>query len=119
MLDEDPQLMERRIQIAKRLELYISARDDIDAVCWNSENQGENIEVGIKTVDWANIKGDPVTARSSASFDDPSGQESWLVEEKLWPKYGGDQAVDGEDLRGKEEPFGDDNWSEKAMNNGD
>ncbi|KAH1074251.1 hypothetical protein J1N35_026579 [Gossypium stocksii] len=34
MLDEDPQLMERRIQIAKRLELYISARDDIDAVCW-------------------------------------------------------------------------------------
>ncbi|MFQ6637426.1 hypothetical protein Gotur_013937, partial [Gossypium turneri] len=25
------------------------------------------IEVGIKTVDWANIKGDPVTARSSAS----------------------------------------------------
>ncbi|TYJ05453.1 hypothetical protein E1A91_A12G165400v1 [Gossypium mustelinum] len=34
MLDEDPQLMDRRIQIAKRLELYISARDDIDAVCW-------------------------------------------------------------------------------------
>ncbi|KAK8265389.1 hypothetical protein V6Z12_D12G175300 [Gossypium hirsutum] len=34
MLDEDPQLMERRIQIAKRLELYISSRDDIDAVCW-------------------------------------------------------------------------------------
>ncbi|MBA0689125.1 hypothetical protein Goari_006865, partial [Gossypium aridum] len=63
MLDEDPQLMERRIQIAKRLELYISARDDIDAVCWNSEN----IEVGIKMVDWANIKGDPVTAGSSAS----------------------------------------------------
>ncbi|MBA0656478.1 hypothetical protein Goklo_008828, partial [Gossypium klotzschianum] len=31
MLDEDPQLMERRIQIAKRLELYISSRDDIDA----------------------------------------------------------------------------------------
>ncbi|MBA0592801.1 hypothetical protein Gorai_009773, partial [Gossypium raimondii] len=54
MLDEDPQLMERRIQIAKRLELYISSRDDIDAV-------------GIKTVDWANIKGDPVIARSSTS----------------------------------------------------
>ncbi|MFQ6637425.1 hypothetical protein Gotur_013940 [Gossypium turneri] len=34
MLDEDPQLIERRIQIAKRLELYISARDDIDAVRW-------------------------------------------------------------------------------------
>ncbi|OMO60698.1 hypothetical protein CCACVL1_23939 [Corchorus capsularis] len=34
MLDEDPQLMERRTQIAKRLELYKSARDDIDAVSW-------------------------------------------------------------------------------------
>ncbi|OMO93958.1 hypothetical protein COLO4_16600 [Corchorus olitorius] len=34
MLDEDPQLMERRTQIAKRLELYKSARDDIDAVAW-------------------------------------------------------------------------------------
>lgn len=34
MLDEDPQLMERRTQIAKRLELYKQARDDIDAVAW-------------------------------------------------------------------------------------
>ncbi|KAK8512690.1 hypothetical protein V6N12_030106 [Hibiscus sabdariffa] len=34
MLDEDPQLMERRTQIAKRLELYKSARDEIDAVAW-------------------------------------------------------------------------------------
>ncbi|XP_022776487.1 dynamin-related protein 1C isoform X2 [Durio zibethinus] len=34
MLDEDPQLMERRTQIAKRLELYKSARDEIDSVAW-------------------------------------------------------------------------------------
>ncbi|XVF85457.1 hypothetical protein PTKIN_Ptkin17bG0119400 [Pterospermum kingtungense] len=34
MLDEDPQLMERRNQIAKRLELYKSARDEIDSVAW-------------------------------------------------------------------------------------
>lgn len=34
MLDEDPQLMERRTQISKRLELYKSARDEIDAVAW-------------------------------------------------------------------------------------
>ncbi|XP_028752506.1 dynamin-related protein 1C [Neltuma alba] len=34
MLDEDPALMERRTQIAKRLELYKQARDDIDAVAW-------------------------------------------------------------------------------------
>lgn len=34
MLDEDPVLMEKRIQIAKRLELYKQARDDIDAVAW-------------------------------------------------------------------------------------
>ncbi|XVE74632.1 hypothetical protein DITRI_Ditri12bG0032800 [Diplodiscus trichospermus] len=34
MLDEDPQLMEKRTQIAKRLELYKSARDEIDAVAW-------------------------------------------------------------------------------------
>ncbi|KAK5783823.1 hypothetical protein PVK06_038338 [Gossypium arboreum] len=30
-------------------------------------------------------------------FDDPSGQESWLVEEKLWPKYGGDSTMDSGD----------------------
>ena len=32
MLDEDPQLMEKRTQIAKRLEFYKAARDEIDAV---------------------------------------------------------------------------------------
>ncbi|XP_031502702.1 phragmoplastin DRP1E-like [Nymphaea colorata] len=34
LLDEDPALMERRQQCAKRLELYKSARDEIDAVSW-------------------------------------------------------------------------------------
>ncbi|KAF9626411.1 hypothetical protein IFM89_033230 [Coptis chinensis] len=34
MLDEDPALMERRLQCAKRLELYKSARDEIDSVSW-------------------------------------------------------------------------------------
>lgn len=34
MLDEDPSLMEKRNQIAKRLELYKQARDDIDSVAW-------------------------------------------------------------------------------------
>ncbi|CAK9311359.1 unnamed protein product [Citrullus colocynthis] len=34
MLDEDPALMERRTTIAKRLELYKSARDEIDSVAW-------------------------------------------------------------------------------------
>ncbi|KAA8529767.1 hypothetical protein F0562_034133 [Nyssa sinensis] len=34
MLDEDPSLMERRETIAKRLELYKSARDEIDSVAW-------------------------------------------------------------------------------------
>ncbi|XP_047310533.1 phragmoplastin DRP1C-like [Impatiens glandulifera] len=34
MLDEDPALMERRQQIGKRLELYKSARDEIDSVAW-------------------------------------------------------------------------------------
>jgi hypothetical protein len=34
MLDEDPALMERRTQIAKRLELYRAACDEIDAVAW-------------------------------------------------------------------------------------
>ncbi|OAY63986.1 Dynamin-related protein 1E [Ananas comosus] len=34
MLDEDPALMERRQQCAKRLELYKSARDEIDSVSW-------------------------------------------------------------------------------------
>ncbi|OMO90157.1 hypothetical protein COLO4_19325 [Corchorus olitorius] len=34
MLDEDPALMERRLQCAKRLELYKAARDEIDSVSW-------------------------------------------------------------------------------------
>lgn len=34
MLDEDPSLMERRQQCAKRLELYKSARDEIESVSW-------------------------------------------------------------------------------------
>ncbi|KAI9088983.1 hypothetical protein K1719_029262 [Acacia pycnantha] len=35
LLGEDPVLMERRQQCAKRLELYRSARDEIDAVSWS------------------------------------------------------------------------------------
>ncbi|KAM0935469.1 putative dynamin stalk domain, dynamin, GTPase region, GTPase effector domain, Dynamin superfamily [Dioscorea sansibarensis] len=34
LLDEDPALMDRRVQCAKRLELYKSARDEIDSVAW-------------------------------------------------------------------------------------
>ncbi|XAR63309.1 hypothetical protein NMG60_11023202 [Bertholletia excelsa] len=34
LLDEDPALMERRQQCAKRLELYKAARDEIDSVLW-------------------------------------------------------------------------------------
>eukprot|EP00252_Welwitschia_mirabilis_P022576 TRINITY_DN6142_c0_g1_i1.p1 TRINITY_DN6142_c0_g1~~TRINITY_DN6142_c0_g1_i1.p1 ORF type:complete len:616 (-),score=86.79 TRINITY_DN6142_c0_g1_i1:289-2136(-) len=34
LLDEDPQLMERREACAKRLELYKNARDEIDSVAW-------------------------------------------------------------------------------------
>ena len=34
MLDEDPKLMEGRIQCAKRLELYKTARDEMDSVSW-------------------------------------------------------------------------------------
>ncbi|XAR63682.1 hypothetical protein NMG60_11023708 [Bertholletia excelsa] len=34
MLDEDPSLMGKREQIAKRLELFKSARDEIDSVAW-------------------------------------------------------------------------------------
>ena len=34
MLDEDPALMERRVQLFKRLELFKQARDEIDAVAW-------------------------------------------------------------------------------------
>ncbi|CAI8609467.1 unnamed protein product [Vicia faba] len=35
LLDEDSVLMERRQQCFKRLKLYKSARDEIDAVCWS------------------------------------------------------------------------------------
>ncbi|KAL6505866.1 Phragmoplastin drp1c [Orobanche hederae] len=34
MLDEDPSLMAKREALAKRLELYKSARDEIDSVAW-------------------------------------------------------------------------------------
>ncbi|KAK6121601.1 hypothetical protein DH2020_044660 [Rehmannia glutinosa] len=34
LLDEDPALMERRQQCAKRLELYKKARDEVDSVSW-------------------------------------------------------------------------------------
>ncbi|KZV57956.1 dynamin-related protein 1E [Dorcoceras hygrometricum] len=34
LLDEDPALMEKRLQYAKRLELYKKARDEIDSVSW-------------------------------------------------------------------------------------
>ncbi|PSS24843.1 Dynamin-related protein like [Actinidia chinensis var. chinensis] len=34
LLDEDPALMERRQQCVKRLELYKSARDEIDSISW-------------------------------------------------------------------------------------
>ena len=34
LLDEDPALMERRVECAKRLELYKKARDEIDSVSW-------------------------------------------------------------------------------------
>lgn len=34
LLDEDPALMDRRLECAKRLELYKKARDEIDAVAW-------------------------------------------------------------------------------------
>lgn len=34
LLDEDPAIMQRRISLAKRLELYRSAQAEIDAVAW-------------------------------------------------------------------------------------
>ncbi|KAI3739048.1 hypothetical protein L2E82_29414 [Cichorium intybus] len=34
LLDEDPSLMSKRQELAKRLELYKAARDEIDAVAW-------------------------------------------------------------------------------------
>lgn len=41
LLDEDSVLMERRQQCAKKLELYKSARDEIDAVCWSGWDENE------------------------------------------------------------------------------
>ncbi|GAB4857748.1 Phragmoplastin drp1e [Ancistrocladus abbreviatus] len=35
LLDEDPALMERRMKCARRLELYRSAREEIDSVIWS------------------------------------------------------------------------------------
>ncbi|WOL11072.1 hypothetical protein Cni_G19833 [Canna indica] len=35
LLDEDPAIMQRRAALAKRLELYRSAQDEIDAVAWS------------------------------------------------------------------------------------
>ncbi|XP_047979601.1 phragmoplastin DRP1E-like isoform X1 [Salvia hispanica] len=34
LLDEDPALMDRRLQCAKRLELYKKARDEVDSAAW-------------------------------------------------------------------------------------
>ncbi|CAH2048970.1 unnamed protein product [Thlaspi arvense] len=42
LLDEDPALMERRQQCAKRLELYKAARDEIDSVLWFSDQRWTN-----------------------------------------------------------------------------
>lgn len=34
MLDEDPAIMQRRTNLAKRLELYRTAQSEIDALTW-------------------------------------------------------------------------------------
>ena len=34
LLDEDPEVMERRAKLLQRLELYRSAQAEIDAVAW-------------------------------------------------------------------------------------
>jgi len=34
LLDEDPEVMERRAKLFQRLELYRSAQAEIDAVAW-------------------------------------------------------------------------------------
>lgn len=34
LLDEDPEIMQRRVSLAKRLELYRSAQSEIDTVAW-------------------------------------------------------------------------------------
>lgn len=35
VLDEDPAVMQRRVSLAKRLELYRAAQDEIDNVAWS------------------------------------------------------------------------------------
>lgn len=35
LLDEDPAIMQRRISLAKRLELYRGAQAEIDTVAWS------------------------------------------------------------------------------------
>ncbi|KAH7519480.1 phragmoplastin DRP1B [Ziziphus jujuba] len=37
LLDEDPAVMQRRTSLAKRLELYRTAQEDIEAVAWSSK----------------------------------------------------------------------------------
>ncbi|XP_059651240.1 dynamin-related protein 5A-like [Cornus florida] len=37
LLDEDPAIMQRRVSIAKRLDLYRSAQTEMDAVAWSSK----------------------------------------------------------------------------------
>lgn len=35
LLDEDPAIMQRRVSLAKRLELYRAAQAEIDSVAWS------------------------------------------------------------------------------------
>lgn len=35
LLDEDPAVMQRRVSLAKRLELYRAAQAEIDTVAWS------------------------------------------------------------------------------------
>uniref|UniRef100_M1A9Y8 Phragmoplastin n=1 Tax=Solanum tuberosum TaxID=4113 RepID=M1A9Y8_SOLTU len=35
LLDEDPAIMQRRLSLAKRLELYRAAQAEIDSVAWS------------------------------------------------------------------------------------
>lgn len=35
LLDEDPAIMQRRVSLAKRLELYRAAQAEIDTVAWS------------------------------------------------------------------------------------
>jgi hypothetical protein len=42
LLDEDPAMVERRQQCWKRLELYKSARDEIDSLAWSSSSSSSS-----------------------------------------------------------------------------